>query len=194
MRRAHAMRPYVYSSFIKPNPTMKSILSFVAILILATAVSAQPAHPRKSPISIAAATANGGYVKIVYGSPYINGREIFGALIPYQQVWRTGANEATEITFTKDVSFGGADVPAGTYSLFSQPGEREWTLILNKGLGMWGAYTYKEDQDLVRVAAASTTAAEAQDPFRITLKAENETITMTLAWAKTVVTLPIVVK
>jgi hypothetical protein len=173
---------------------MKSILSFVAILMLATSVVAQPAHPRKSPVSIAAATANGGYVKVVYGSPYINGREIFGALVPYQQVWRTGANEATEITFTKDVTFGGADVPAGTYSVFSLPGEREWTVILNKGLGMWGTYTYKEDQDLVRVAAAASTGTEVQDPFRITLKAENEVITMTMAWDKTVVTLPIVVK
>lgn len=188
------MRPY---RIFVPNqslPIMKSILSFVAILMLATAVMAQPAHPRKSPISIAAATANGGYVKVVYGSPYINGREIFGALIPYQQVWRTGANEASEITFTKDVTFGGSDVPAGTYSLFSQPGEREWTLILNKGLGMWGDYTYKAELDLVRVAAGSSQTDTVQDPFRITMKAENETITMTLAWDKTVVMLPIVVK
>ena len=92
------------------------------------------------------------------------------------------------------MTFGGADVPAGTYSLFSQPGEREWTLILNKGLGMWGDYTYKAELDLVRVAAGSSQTDTVQDPFRITMKAENETITMTLAWDKTVVMLPIVVK
>lgn len=173
---------------------MRSILSVILLLTLVGAVAAQPAHPRKSPVSIAAAAANGGYIKVVYGSPYVNDREIFGALVPFGQVWRTGANEATEITFTKDVSFGGTSVPAGTYSLFSIPGPTEWTLILNKDLGMCGGYTYKEANDLARVKVPISTLAVIQDPFRITLKTEESTVTMTLAWASTAVALPIVVK
>lgn len=77
-------------------------------------------------------------MKIVYGRPLKNGRTIFGGIIPYDKVWRTGANEATEITFYKDVVFGGQAVKAGTYSLFTIPGKKEWTFILNKDLDIWG--------------------------------------------------------
>ncbi len=173
---------------------MKSILSLFLLLAFATTIIAQPPHPRKSPISLSAVTVDGGYMKVVYGAPYINERDVFGGLVPFGQVWRTGANEATEITFTKDVVFGGTEVKAGTYSVFSVPGEGEWQIILNKDLGMWGAYTYKEASDLIRVKGAVSALAETMDPMRIQLKNEEGTVQFILTWAKTAVTVPITVK
>jgi hypothetical protein len=173
---------------------MKSILSLFLILAFATTIIAQPPHPRKSPISLAAVAVDGAYMKVVYGAPYINERDIFGGLVPYGQVWRTGANESTEITFTSDVIFGGAEVKAGTYSVFSVPGETEWQIILNKDLGMWGHYTYKDASDLVRVKGVISALDETVDPMRIQLKNEEGTVQFILSWAKTAVTVPITVK
>ena len=133
-------------------------------------------------------------MKVVYGAPYIKERVVFGTLVPYGQVWRTGANEATEITFTKDVIFGGAEVKAGTYSVFSVPGESEWQIILNNDLGMWGGYTYKEASDLVRVKGTVSALTEAVDPMRIQLKNTDGVVSFILSWDKTAVTVPITVK
>lgn len=91
--------------------------------------------------------------KVQYGRPQKNGRDIFGELEPFGKVWRTGANENTEIRFYSDVSFGGEQVPAGTYSLFSIPGEENWTVILNSQTDRWGAYSYDESKDVARVEA-----------------------------------------
>ncbi|SHL63068.1 Protein of unknown function [Chitinophaga jiangningensis] len=104
---------------------------------------------RKSP----KVTTEANGIKVVYGQPSKNGREIFGKLEQYGKVWRTGANEATEITFSKDVNFGGKPVKAGTYTLFSIPDPKTWTVILNSKLGQWGAYDYDKvkDQNVVEV-------------------------------------------
>jgi hypothetical protein len=173
---------------------MKSILTIFFLFAITTLVNAQPPHPRQSPISLSAVSVDGAYMKVVYGAPYIKEREIFGKLVPFGQVWRTGANEATEITFTKDVVFGGATVAAGTYSVFSVPGESEWQIILNKDLGMWGGYTYKDSQDLVRVKGTVSTLAESVDPMRIQLKNNDGVVSFILSWDKTSVTVPITVK
>lgn len=89
--------------------------------------------------------------KLIYSRPMKKGREIWGSLVPYDKVWRTGANEAPEITFYEDVNFGGKDVKAGTYSLFVIPGKSEWTFILNNELNQWGSFQYNESNDVVRV-------------------------------------------
>jgi len=94
----------------------------------------------RSPLALAATWIDSTYVKIVYGSPRKRGREIFGALVPYSEVWRTGANEATEITTTGDLVFGGHRLPAGTYSLYTIPYPDRWTIIVNRALGQWGAF------------------------------------------------------
>src|SRR5215471_4034683 len=83
-------------------------------------------------------------IEIVYSRPSMKGREIFGGLEAYGKVWRTGANTATKITFSTPVKFGRHDVPAGSYALYSIPGADQWTVILNKVTGQWGAYTYAE--------------------------------------------------
>src|SRR5262245_32131965 len=89
-------------------------------------------------------------VTVEYARPGIKGRKIFGGLVPYGEVWRTGANSTTKISFTTDVNFGGTAVAPGSYGLFTIPGEKEWTVILNSGLA-WGAYSYDPKSDVARV-------------------------------------------
>jgi tetratricopeptide (TPR) repeat protein len=91
-----------------------------------------------------------GKITLTYSRPNLRGRKIFGTIIPYGTVWRTGANAATLIKFTDDVTIEGNKVPAGEYGLFSIPGKDEWTIILNKTAHQWGAYTYKQSDDFLR--------------------------------------------
>jgi hypothetical protein len=91
-----------------------------------------------------------GKITLTYSRPNVKGRKIFGYTEPYNAIWRTGANAATTITFTDDVTLEGHKVAAGTYGLFSIPGEDEWTIILNKTAKQWGAYDYNADDDYLR--------------------------------------------
>ena len=133
-----------------------SILSFAlfAFFVCPLVASAQLPPLDKSPADIAyfrKSRQDAPVAKLIYSRPQRNGREIFGALVPYGKVWRTGANEATEITFFKDGTFGGKPVKAGRYSLFTIPNEKTWTVILSSALDVWGAYTYDEKQDVLRI-------------------------------------------
>ena len=123
-------------------------------------------------------------VKVVYGRPQKKGRTLFGALVPNDKVWRTGANEATEITFYKDVTFGGEKIKAGTYVLHTIPNEKEWTIILNKNLNVWGSYEYIESADLVRLKVKPSTAEESLEAFSIAFDT-GENMAMVLGWGKT---------
>lgn len=106
-------------------------------------------EPRPSPNASVSQTIGTTVVEITYGRPGIKGREIFGGLVPYNQVWRTGANESTAITFSDDVAIEGKSLEAGTYSLYTVPGNDEWTIIINSKLS-WGTQ-YDESQDVLRV-------------------------------------------
>lgn len=150
-------------------------------------------EPRSSPMATAATKlSDGTYVKVVYGSPRMRGREIFGALVPYGEVWRTGANEATEITFTEEVTFGGQSVPAGTYALFTVPGPDAWTVILNRELGQWGAYNYTAEADVLRLDAPAEEADKQHEAFTIAFdEADDAGTTLSLTWDETAVRVPL---
>lgn len=130
-------------------------------------------------------------VKVLYGRPLKKGREIFGTLVPFGEVWRTGANEATEIRFYKDVMFGDKQVKAGTYALFSIPGASEWTVILNSDLDVWGAYSYKQDKDVTRIKVPVSQGDESLEAFSIAFKSDKDGGVMVLGWDKTRVEVPI---
>ena len=123
---------------------------FLATLFLAATslVFAQEKAPKSPHVTV----ENNG-VKVVYGQPSKRGRIIFGTLEPFGKVWRTGADQATQITFSKNVLFGGRPVKAGTYTFFSIPDRQTWTVILNGKLGQWGAFDYDKNkgQDVVSV-------------------------------------------
>lgn len=109
---------------------------------------------RKSKNGRTEGTAGGAQVTVEYGRPSVNGRAIWGALVPYGKVWRTGADEATTVTVDRDVLVEGQRLPAGTYALFTIPGEAAWTVIFNRAAKQWGAFEYAAGQDALRVEVA----------------------------------------
>jgi VCBS repeat-containing protein len=113
---------------------------------------------RKSKNGKTEGTIGGVTVTVEYGRPNVNGRQIWGALVPYDSVWRTGADEASTITFSADVQIQGQRLAAGTYGLFTIPGEGDWVFIFNKVAEQWGAFGYDPDQDALRVSVAAGAA------------------------------------
>lgn len=126
---------------------MKNVLLLASVLFIGFSACSQGA-PKSPKVTVESAA-----VKVIYGQPSKRDRVIFGGLVPYGQVWRAGANNATEITFAKDGSFGGQPIKAGTYSLFVSPTEKDWTIILNSELKQWGSFGYDKikDKDVLKV-------------------------------------------
>ncbi|WP_066221009.1 DUF2911 domain-containing protein [Formosa haliotis] len=125
-------------------------------------------------------------IKVIYSRPQLNNRKLED-LAPWGKVWRLGANEAAEITFYENTHFGDTPVKAGTYSLFAIPNDKTWTMILNKDLNAWGAYSYNPDQDVARYNALVSIDAESIEAFSIGFDEEG---TMYLAWDTTRVAIP----
>jgi tetratricopeptide (TPR) repeat protein len=116
-----------------------------------SAAAQAPVFPAASPPAKVEQRVGLTDIVVNYSRPSMKGRKIFGGLEPYGAVWRTGANGATTIQFSTDVKFGDTEVPAGTYSLFSIPGEKEWTVVLNEAANQWGAYAHDPEKDIARV-------------------------------------------
>jgi len=168
---------------------------FIFALVFTTTASAQKfSGLDKSPMDMAAYP--NGYkisektVRITYSRPQLKGRSL-AELAPIGQVWRTGANEAPEITFYKDVQFGGTKVKAGTYALLTIPGEKEWTVILHNALNQWGAYFYKEATDVVRVTAAANKADKSLEEFSIAFKEVEGGAHLVMGWDTVRVAVPV---
>lgn len=131
-------------------------------------------------------------VKVSYSRPYLQGREIFGKKEPYGKVWRLGADESTEIRFYEDATFGGKKVKAGTYSMFAIPNEKEWTIILSSDVDYWGAYKYKEANDVLRVTAPVKKSDAPIENFSIVFeKVSDKAAKMYLGWETTIVEVPV---
>jgi hypothetical protein len=162
------------------------ILRKVTLLyfFLPVIVCAQEAVPPKpSPVAIVSARYKDTYLKITYSQPHKRGRKLFGALVPYGQVWRTGANEATEVTVTQDILVNGILLKAGTYSLFTIPDQGKWTIIFNSDLGLWGSYNYNPKMDVLRFQATAQPLADiVYEPFTIRLEAKNDKAEVHLLW------------
>ena len=127
-------------------------------------------------------------VKVIYSRPQLNGRDLV-KLAPPEKVWRTGANEAAEITFYKDVIFGGKALKAGTYSLFTIPSfDGDWTVIINRARNIWGSYYYKQDQDVIRVSGKTSKVEENIEAFSIMFEKD---MTLKMGWGNTVISVSI---
>ena len=133
------------------------------------------------------------FVRVTYSRPAKKDREVFGGkLVPYDKVWRFGANEATEIKFFKDVKIDGKKVKAGVYSLFAIPTADEWTIILNSETDIWGDYDYKEAKDVMRFKVKTKSLTETLENLSIVFtKSETKGADMHIGWDKTGVTIPI---
>lgn len=169
-------------------------LSALLLLFFATLtfVVAQNAKPPASPrVTVESPNKN---IKVVYGQPSKRGRVIFGpegsaALEKYGKPWRTGANEATEVTFKNDVMFGGKHVKAGTYTLVTMPGEKEWGVMLNSTLGQWGAYEYEKNK-ANNVAEIKVPVSMNKTPIeKLTITPANNSIA--IAWDNMTVSIPV---
>lgn len=130
---------------------MKKLFTCIITMMIFTAVNVYAQlTPQPSSTQSIVQDFGLGKISLVYSRPDVRGRKIFGGMEPYGKVWRTGANSATVIKFTDEVSMEGNKIPAGEYGLFSIPGENEWTIILSKQPKQWGAYNYKEADDFLR--------------------------------------------
>ncbi|WP_117881018.1 DUF2911 domain-containing protein [Aureibaculum luteum] len=131
-------------------------------------------------------------IKVIYGRPSKNKQEVFGNQVPYNKIWRTGANEATEVKFYKDVVFGGVNIPSGTYVLYTIPGEDEWEVILSSNLDVLGSFQYNPTFDVARISVP-VAKAEMLESFSIAFKTKKETTQMVLGWDTTRIKIPLTI-
>ncbi|CCH54371.1 hypothetical protein BN8_03533 [Fibrisoma limi BUZ 3] len=164
---------------------MKKVAFIAVFLLAAVQLFAQDdKSKRPSPPAQEKETVNGKTVTIDYSQPSVKGRSVWdpnGKVAPYGKVWRTGANESTTIEFSDDVKIEGKSLPKGKYALFTIPGEKEWTVIFNK-TPKWGAFSYKEDEDVLRVTVPAKKAKEFMEKFTIDIKPQG---TVAMMWADT---------
>ncbi|RZK40869.1 MAG: DUF2911 domain-containing protein [Pedobacter sp.] len=172
---------------------IKSILLLLVVLGLQLESNAQGLKmPAASPGQTIIQDFALGKITVTYSRPSMKGRKIFGALEPYGTVWRTGANSATLLKFSDDVTIEGKNVPAGEYGLFTIPNKGEWTVILSKTTQAWGAYTYKESDDFVRFNVKPTTSKQSTETFTILFAdVKPTTARLHLMWENTDVALKI---
>ncbi len=162
----------------------KILLSAAVLMLLMPSAFAQLKLPRPSQKGSVMQTVGLTDVTITYSRPGVKGRTIWGDLVPYDKVWRTGANEATTIVFGKDVTINGKPLPAGTYSLHTIPGKSSWTLIFNKKADQWGSYSYDAAQDALRVEAAPAAGPHVEWLTFSFPDIKNDSAQVELAWEK----------
>jgi len=168
---------------------LRSFLSFALSASLYCAASAQSIRtPAPSPPQFVRQDFGLSNIELSYSRPGIKGRTIFGDLVPYGKVWRTGANQATTLTFGDDVTIEGVKVPAGKYGLLTIPGQNEWTIIITRQLDVTSPDAYKQDQDVVRIRSKAEELPFSIESFTILFSdVTSSTCRLDLCWDKTVV-------
>lgn len=167
------------------------LVPLLLMLMMAKTTAQESIRPRPSPLALATVRYKDTYVKITYSRPQKRGREIFGKLVPYDEVWRTGANEATELTTTRDLIINGTLLPAGSYSIFTIPRPEQWTIIINKDLGLWGAYNYNPKMDVMRFDVKVMTLDTPVETFTIQFEQKNNAADLLMMWDNVKVSIPI---
>ncbi|MBI3951243.1 MAG: DUF2911 domain-containing protein [Acidobacteria bacterium] len=161
-----------------------AIVSILAILAFLAASTLGAQQPRLSPAGTAEFTLNGKKITVAYSRPSMRGRKIFGQLVPYDKVWRTGANEATSFTTEADLVLGGVTIPKGSYTLFTIPSVGGWKLIINKQTGQWGT-EYDGSQDLARIDIKVESLNDPIEQFTISIAPTGKGGVMKLEWENT---------
>ena len=164
---------------------MKKILLLSAIFCYSF-ISGQIKTPQPSPTATITQKVGVSNISVEYSRPGAKGREIFGGLVSYGKMWRTGANKATKITFNENCVFGGAKVKKGSYSLFTIPGEKEWTVVLNKNTELWGVGEYDEENQICSIVAKAINTKDFTESFTIDFGTfQSFSAIMSLKWANT---------
>ena len=175
---------------------MSKILRIVLVVLLTTfllvdASLAQLKYPRVSQGAKVTQTAGLTDITISYHRPGVKGRVIWGELVPFDAVWRTGANEATTIEFSTEVSVAGTKIAAGKYSLFTIPSREEWTIVINKNPNTWGAYDYKPEEDVVRFKVKPETSGHQEWLVFTFENLSKGSLDVVMRWEKVKVTFPV---
>lgn len=167
---------------------MKKLLSIALLalaFIAAPQLNAQDFKLDKSPMDQASFPTSykeaNKDIKVTYSRPQLKGRSL-SKLAPNGEVWRTGANEAVEVTLYKDMKLGSTPVKAGTYTLYTIPGEKEWTIILNKDLNVWGSYFYKQENDVARIKVPLESAGESLEHFSMEFTKVDKGAHLHMGW------------
>jgi tetratricopeptide (TPR) repeat protein len=162
------------------------------VLTLLAADAQQLKTPAPSPTQTIKQDFGISSVELTYSRPAMKGRKVFGDLVPYGKLWRTGANAATRIKFTDDVQIGGTNLKAGEYVIYTVPNQNEWEVVLNKGITNWGIDGYKQEEDVVRVKVKPIKLDEAFENFTMQfMNVKPNSTDLYIAWDKTAVALPI---
>ncbi|MGB5379214.1 DUF2911 domain-containing protein [Muriicola sp.] len=177
---------------------MKNVLTLTlmvcAMVFTSNSIAQEFSGMDKSPMDMASYPSDyknsDKAVRVIYSRPQLKGRSM-DELAPAGKVWRTGANEAAEITFFKGATIGGQKIDAGTYALFTIPGADGWTVILNKNLNQWGSYFYDESGDVARVQASVSAGSESLEAFSITFQEVDNAVHLVMGWGTTRVAVPI---
>ena len=170
---------------------MKKLIAGSMICLALYSADAQPIKtPAPSPTQTVKQDFGISSVELIYSRPGMKGRKIFGDLVPYGKVWRTGANQATRIKFADDVTIGGQAIKAGEYALFTIPNEKEWDIIINKGSANWGT-DYKQEDDIARVKVKSIKLEQPVESFTMQFaNVKSNTAELQIMWDKTAVAVP----
>ena len=168
---------------------MKIKTKFTALIVafLITTVGLSQEKKVASPAETVKGKINGADVTIMYGSPSVKGRTIWGELVPFDAVWRAGANDATMFITDKPLTVEGQKLPAGKYSLFVIPNQKETTIIFNRVAKQWGAYDYDEKKDQLRVKVKPLAKSDTTERLNYTVNKDN----VTLSWEKWNIVIPI---
>ena len=167
-------------------------LSLLFIVFSHCCLAQEASPPRPSPLALASIRYKEAYLKITYSQPQKKGREIFGGLVPYGKIWRTGANEATELTITKDITINSILLKAGTYTIFTIPNKDKWTIIINSDLGLWGSYNYNQKMDVFRFDIPVLHIEKPlYEAFTIQLEQKNNVADLLILWDDVKVSVPI---
>jgi len=153
----------------------------VACFLSVATIAQKDKSKRPSPPAKAEGTIDGAKVVIDYSTPSAKGRKMLGGIEPFGKVWRTGANEATTFDVDKNVKIEGKDLPKGKYALFTIPGQNEWTVIINKKADQWGAFDYKEADDVLRVTVKPGKTDKFVETFNISVEGSK----VVLRWENT---------
>jgi len=165
----------------------KTLLSvFIFFFGISLTTLAQLNMPQASPSARLAQKVGLTDVTVDYSRPSMKGRKIFGTLVPYNEVWRTGANAATKLNFSTEVEIGGVKLPAGSYALYSIPGKSEWTIILSKNTDLWGAMGYSDADDVVRFKVKPSKTGKKYETFEITFNnMTDNSADLSMKWEST---------
>ncbi len=171
---------------------MKKLFVLLLSVILFSSAEAQIKAPQPSPVCKISQAVGLTDIAIEYSRPSAKARKVFGGLVPFNELWRTGANASTKLTFSENVKIAGNDLPKGTYALYTIPSEKEWTIILHKNVTHWGVDDYKQEEDAFRFTVKPTMTSNNVETFTMQLdNLKNNACDIDLSWENTTVAIPV---